>query len=140
MGMSLRATTGASANAGSGSMGGNVSVGAGSAGRAGLFTSQNVLTASGMADLNALLMANPASRPLAQTAMADVQRLQQLNGIELDRTYMTRQVEMHQMTLDTMDRLLAQGAVSADMRPILTAQRATVAMHLQMAQQLRAQL
>jgi len=130
MGMGLRASTMA--------MGGTMSAGSGSG--TGTFTSAMVLTPAGMTDLNAVLMANPASRPLAQTAMGDVQRLQQMSGMQLDQAYMTRQVEMHQYTLATMDRILAQNAVSADTRALMVTQRAAVAMHLQMAQQIRASM
>ncbi len=132
MGLGLRA--GASMAAGSEGMS------AGSGGGNGMFTSAMVLTPGGMADLNAVLMAHPTSRPVAETAMRDLQMLQQLNGAAFDRAYITRQAEMHQYTLDNLDRMLAQNAVSGELRAMLTTQRAAVAMHLQMAQQLRGQL
>lgn len=138
MGMGLRAGTRTMAGGEGMSAGGGASMGSGSGN--GMFTSAMVTTPSGMSDLNAVLMANPHSRPVAETAMRDMQMLQQLSGAAFDRAYMTRQAEMHQFTLDSLDRLLAQNAMSADMRAMLTTQRGAVAMHLQMAQQLRGQL
>ncbi|HEX9937178.1 MAG TPA: DUF4142 domain-containing protein [Longimicrobium sp.] len=137
MGMGLRAGTSMMAGGEGMSAGANVSARGGRGG--GMFTSAMVLTPAGMSDLNAVLMANPVSRPVAETAMRDLQMLQQLNGAAFDRAYITRQAEMHQYTLDSMDRLLAQ-PVSSDLRALLTTQRAAVAMHLQMAQQIRGQL
>jgi predicted outer membrane protein len=146
--------SGSSGSMGSGSTSGGGSMGSGSTGSAGIsgsgsegmgmgsgaFTSSMVMSPSGMSDLNAVLMANPFSRPVAQGAMTDLQALQQLNGAAFDRMYITRQVEMHQYALTNMDRMLAQNTLSPDVRAILTTQRASVAMHLQMAQQLRSQL
>ncbi|HEU4558107.1 MAG TPA: DUF4142 domain-containing protein [Longimicrobium sp.] len=142
MGLSLRAGTSMMAGSEGMSAGANVSAGSGSGGGGGgngMFSSAMVLSPGGMADLNAVLMANPNSRPVAETAMRDLQMLQQLNGAAFDRAYITRQAEMHQYTLENMDRLLAQ-PISGDLRTLLTTQRAAVAMHLQMAQQLRGQL
>jgi predicted outer membrane protein len=161
MGMGLRTSTSALAqiNGNGGSMGmaaggsmDNGSMGSGSSGSgsnatsagmgmgSGAFTSATVLSPSGMSDLNTVLLANPLSRPVAQGAMADLQALQQLEGAAFDRMYITRQVEMHQYALDNLDRMLAQNTLSPGVRGILTTQRASVAMHLQMAQQLRSQL
>jgi predicted outer membrane protein len=136
-------STSGSGSMGSGSTGGSGSMGNGSEGMgmgSGAFTSSMVMSPSGMSDLNAVLMANPFSRPVAQGAMTDLQALQQLNGAAFDRMYITRQVEMHQYALTNIDRMLAQNTLSPDVRAIMTTQRAAVAMHLQMAQQLRSQL
>ncbi|HEX8832289.1 MAG TPA: DUF4142 domain-containing protein [Longimicrobium sp.] len=148
-GLGLRASTRAVANMNGGSMGsGNASADA-SMGSAsgmrgmsgtGMFTSAMVLSPAGMSDLNAVLMANPASRPVAQGAMADIQRLQALSGRPFDQAYIRGQVEMHQYALSSVDHILAQNAVSSEMRGMLTTMRAAIAMHLQMAQQMHSQL
>ena len=138
MGMGLRTGTSMMAGGEGMSAGGNASMGSGSGN--GMFTSAMVTTPAGMTDLNAVLMANPHSRPVAEAGMRDMQMLQQLSGAAIDRAYINRQVELHQYALDSVDRLLAQNAVSGEMRAMLTTQRAAIAMHLQMAQQLRGQL
>jgi len=140
LGMELRASTGALARMGEDGAESGAMAGSGGIGGRGAFTSAMVLDPSGMAELNAVLVANRFSRPVARATMADLQTLRQLNGAAFDRMYATRQVEMHQSALDNLDRMLAQRTLSPDVRGILTSQRAAVAMHLQMGQQLRSGL
>jgi len=140
LGMELRASTGALARMSEDDAESGVMAGSGGIMGKGPFTSAMVLDPSGMAELNAVLMANRFSRPVARATMADLQALQQLSGAAFDRMYATRQVEMHQSALDNLDRMLAQRTLSPDVRGILTSQRAAVAMHLQMARQLRSRL
>ncbi|HSU14751.1 DUF4142 domain-containing protein [Longimicrobium sp.] len=119
---------------------GEVGAGSGSMDMTGAFTPSMVLSPMGMDELNGLLMQNPYSRPVAESAMADLAALRALSGAQFDRAYMDRQVAAHQYALSSLDRMLAQGGIGHVMTQTLTAQRAAVAMHLQMAQQIRAGL
>lgn len=109
-------------------------------GRGDAFMANVVTTPSGMTDLNTVLINNPASREMVRMSLADLQQLRQLSGMAFDRAYMDKQVMAHQNALNTIDALLARTDLSTDLRGILVTQRGAVAMHLQMAQQLRAQL
>lgn len=109
-------------------------------GRGEAFMADVVTTPSGMTDLNTVLINNPASREMVRMSLADLQQLQQLSGAAFDRAYMDKQVMGHQNALNTIDALLARTDLSNDLRAILATQRGAVATHLQMAQQLRAQL
>jgi predicted outer membrane protein len=122
---------------------GEVSTGSGSMGATdmtGAFTASMVLTPMGMQELNGLLMQNPYSRPTLEAGMADLQALQGMSGHEFDVGYMDRQVAAHQFALASLDRILAQGGMGRMITALLTQNRAAVAMHLQMAQQVRAGL
>jgi len=124
-------------NAGSGSAGMNMgsgSMGSGSAGGA------MMLTSDGMATLNGALLANSASRPVAQAAPAALQQLQGLSGAAFDRAYIDQQVAAHQYALQNMDRMIASGTLSPEVLGVVQAMRASVAGHLQTAMQLRAGL
>jgi predicted outer membrane protein len=118
-------------NVGSGSMGsGSMAYGSGVTG--------TVLTSAGFGALQTVLASNAASRPVMDAAPATLQFLQSLSGAAFDPGYLDQQIAAHQYTLDNMDRMLASGMLSPQVMAILRAQRATVASHLQMAQQLRA--
>jgi predicted outer membrane protein len=121
---------------------GEVGAGSGSMGMSGTgaFTASAVLSPMGMQELNGLLMQNPYSRPVAQSAMADLQALQGMSGRQFDMAYMDRQVAQHQFALTNIDRMLAQGGMGRMITALLQQNRAAVAMHLQMAQQIRAGL
>lgn len=122
---------------------GEVSAGSGSmdmSDMTGAFTASMVLTPMGMQELNALLMQNPYSRPVAEAGMADLQALQAMSGREFDVAYMDRQIAAHQFALGNLDRMLAQGGMGRMITALLQQNRAAVAMHLQMAQQVRAGL
>lgn len=109
-------------------------------GRGDAFMADVVTTPSGMTDLNTVLVNNPASREMVRMSLGDLQQLQQMSGMAFDRAYMDKQVMAHQNALNTIDTLLARTDLSNDLRAILVTQRGAVAMHLQMAQQLRGQL
>jgi putative membrane protein len=106
----------------------------------GAFTASTVLSPMGMDELNTLLLQNPYSRPVAQAAQADLAALSALSGPTFDRAYMDRQVAAHQYALNSLDQTLASASLSSQLRSLLTVQRAAVAQHLQMAQQIRAGL
>jgi len=152
MGRGLRASTVAMANAegqnvGSASVTADVStlqaVNGGTvqgSGRGDGFMADAVVTPAGMTELNTVLVNHPASREMVRMSMADLRHLEQMSGAAFDRAYMDKQVMAHQNALSTIDGLLARTDLGADLRAILVTQRAAVAMHLQMAQQLRASL
>lgn len=122
---------------------GEVSVGSGSMGSAdmtGAFTAAMVLTPMGMDELYGLLMQNPYSRPTLEAEMAELQALQGMSGHEFDLAYMDGQIAAHQSALATLDRILAEGGMGRMITALLTQDREVVAMHLQMAQQVRAGL
>ena len=103
---------------------------------------------------NAMLQ-NQYSRPVVQGHMQAMQMLRGLSGAAFDMAYMRRQVEAHQYTLTSLDRMMgamgmnvsaagsatmnhdmsASGGMSAHMHMDMQG-RAMVAAHLQMAQQL----
>jgi predicted outer membrane protein len=124
--MSGGATT--SGSVGSGSMNGGSMNGGGS---------MMMLTPDGMSALHSTLMANPASRPVAEAAPAALQQLQGLSGAAFDRGYVDSQISAHQYALQNMDRMIASGALSPEVMGMMQTMRAAVADHLRMAQQLR---
>lgn len=63
-----------------------------------------------------------------------------LSGRALDEGYVDSQVAAHQDALDKIDYLLMPNATSSALQNELTTIRATVAMHLEMAQALQTQL
>lgn len=117
-----------------------------------------------MTRMREMLMANPASRPVVENHMQAMTSMRQLRGAAFDRMYMERQAVMHRYTLEQMDRMMmsmgmtppaagasgdmagmdhsAQGAAGmrmrghSDMMALHMKERAAVAMHLQMAQQM----
>jgi predicted outer membrane protein len=117
-----------------GTAGAGMNVGSGSAGNG------YMLSNARMTALQTVLMANPASRPVIESAPAQLQFLQSLSGAAFDAGYIDQQIAAHQYTLQNMDQMIASGLLSAPVLAIVRAQRATVAGHLQMAQQIRAGL
>jgi putative membrane protein len=73
---------------------------------------------------------------LRDQSEATIAQLLTLSGDELERAYLDAQVTMHQQALQLMDAMIA-GVDSAPLTAELTQQRASVAAHLQTAQQLR---
>ncbi len=92
--------------------------------------------------MHAMLMAHPVSQPVMAGGMRSMQSLSLLSGAAFDRAYMDHQVSMHRYTLEQMDRMMADPATapSGELAMVLRAQRASVAAHLQRAQQIRASL
>jgi predicted outer membrane protein len=111
------------------------SVGSGSAGGG---MTMMMMTPEGMSSLQSALLANPASRPVAQAAPAALAQLQSLSGAAFDRGYVDAQVGAHQYALQNMDRMIASGTLSPEVLSVMQAMRASVAAHLQAAMQLRA--
>lgn len=99
-----------------------------------------MLTAAGMTDLHEELMENPASRPVAEASMRDMQALSGLSGAAFDRAYIGSQIDAHTYALQNLDRMIAQGAVSPEVLGVLQAMRASVAAHLELAQQIQTRL
>jgi putative membrane protein len=62
------------------------------------------------------------------------------NGTAFDKDYVDTQVKEHQALLDSLDQKLLPNAQDADVKAFLTDVRATVAMHLQHAQNLQNKL
>jgi predicted outer membrane protein len=107
-----------------------------------------------MARMRAILMENPHSRPVMEAHMQNMQRMQGMSGMAFDRAYMQNQVAMHRYALEGMDRMMpsmgmtpdgaaASGTMEAgmhgggnDMMSMMKNQRAMIASHLQMAQQM----
>lgn len=82
-------------------------------------------------------MQNDLSQQLAANAAQTVQSLSAYSqGAALDRTYMQAQLAMHQYTLNSLDNVLIPSARSDQLRMALQQIRATVADHLQKAQQI----
>jgi hypothetical protein len=88
-------------------------------------------------DVTAALMANPSSRPLVVDHQQAMARLQGMQGAAFDRAFVERQVMAHRSALANIDTLLPhvrEHGSSASAR-MLENFRASVAAHLQMAQQ-----
>lgn len=123
----------------SGGMNGDMTMpaaGSGSMGASGAW----YLTSAGNSALMNALLANPISRPVAEAAPGQLQQLASLSGAQFDRGYMDAQVSAHQYALQNLDRMLQTGGMSPEMTATMRNVRATVASHLQMAQQLRSQM
>lgn len=99
-----------------------------------------VLTPAGTAALRTTLVANPASRPLAEAAARDLERLRGLSGAQFDMAYIDAQVAAHRYALENLDATLAAGAVGPEMMGMVQATRAMIASHLETAEAIRARL
>ncbi|HEX6938486.1 MAG TPA: DUF4142 domain-containing protein [Longimicrobiales bacterium] len=87
----------------------------------------------------------PAARgPLPHQLMTNSQRtmqtLQQLEGMQFDRTYIQNQVAVHQWLLNTLDNALIPSAHDNRLEDDLKDARETVAAHLQHARQIQSSL
>jgi putative membrane protein len=71
---------------------------------------------------------------------AIVAQLQMLSGAAFDTAYVTAQVTVHTRVLALIDDMLLPAAQAAEVKAELTTMRASVVMHLSVAQQLQAQL
>lgn len=79
---------------------------------------------------------NSTVMDLRSGSQRTVAALNQHTGASFDRAYMQAQVDMHQWLLTNLDSLLIPSARSADVRALLTDQRASVAVHLDRARQI----
>jgi putative membrane protein len=118
-----------------------------------------------MGRMRTMLMENPHSRPVMEAHMRAMQMMQGVSGMAFDRAYMQNQVAMHRYALENVDRMMAQmgmtsgGSMSAQggagmdggmsgnmdsgmkggmqgMMMMEKNNRAMIAAHLQMAQQI----
>lgn len=95
---------------------------------------------SGMspAEFSAMLRNDPTSRMLVDNHMQAMSVLQGLSGMTFDRSYIQRQIDAHQYALQQLDRFIPM--LHKNERRRMEDFRSTVAMHLQMAQQIQASL
>lgn len=110
-----------------------------------------------MTRMHAMLMENPHSRPVMEGHMQSMQRMQALSGTAFDQAYMQHQVTMHRYALENIDRMMTQmgmtpgggtataasssmqGGMRGGMEGMMMMERnnrAMVAAHLQMAEQM----
>ena len=86
------------------------------------------------------LTPSKASAELESGANDNTQMLKGASGADFDKGYVDTQVKEHQDVLDTIDQKLVPNAKNADLRTYLAEVRTKVAMHLQHAKDLQAQL
>jgi putative membrane protein len=81
--------------------------------------------------------ANPISMKLKKESDDVVMKLNKADAKDIDKDYIHSQVKVHKMVLETIDKKLLPSAQNAELRTLLTQTRGAVAMHLQMAEQLK---
>ncbi|HEU5479694.1 MAG TPA: DUF4142 domain-containing protein [Candidatus Tumulicola sp.] len=86
------------------------------------------------------LSPSKASSDLESGANDNTQMLKGASGADFDKSYVDTQVKEHQEVLDAIDQKLVPNAKNADLRTYLAEVRTKVAMHLQHAKDLQAQL
>jgi putative membrane protein len=86
--------------------------------------------------INAQMTDSDVSRQIEQELRANTDRLRNLQGAELDRQYVTMQVDEHRAALGHLDRFRAM-TDNADVRAHIEEMRTAVQAHLQHAQELR---
>lgn len=83
---------------------------------------------------------NTLSQQLMTTAEQTTQALQQMQGADFDRAYISNQVAIHEWLLRTLDEALIPGARDSDLERELRTEREWVAAHLEHARQVQASL
>ncbi|HEX6558671.1 MAG TPA: DUF4142 domain-containing protein [Longimicrobiales bacterium] len=83
---------------------------------------------------------NPTSQQLNSDAQSFTQQLSSKTGKDYDKSYIDHEATFHQQVLDALDNTLVPNAQNAELKALLTQVRATVAAHLQMAQDLQKKL
>jgi len=83
---------------------------------------------------------NSTSQQLNSDAQSFMQELSGKTGADYDKAYMDHEVAFHQQVLDALDKTLIPNTQNAELKDFLTQVRATVASHLQMAQQIQQKL
>lgn len=83
---------------------------------------------------------NDTTRILRDNSRLTVTNLATYSGTAYDRTYMQSQVDLHQWLLNALDTALIPSARTAELRTLLTTQRASVAAHLEQARAIRGRL
>lgn len=89
---------------------------------------------------NLKMAESPLQKTLETTAKESENKLKALKDKEFDTAYISEQVKMHQMTLDTIDSTLLPKANEATLKSELGKMRETVASHLDHAKKLEASL
>jgi len=83
---------------------------------------------------------NAVSQSLQSGAAQARAALEPLHGAAFDRAYMDREVAYHQAVLDAIDKVLIPTTENAELRKLLVDVRPAIAMHLELAKQIRSQL
>lgn len=83
---------------------------------------------------------NQVSMMLKKDSDEIMMKLNQASIQDFDKTYIDCQVKAHNMVLNTIDKKLLPNAQHAELKSFLTQTRSAVAMHLQMAEQLKASM
>jgi putative membrane protein len=86
------------------------------------------------------LSPSKASTDLESGANDNTQMLKGASGADFDKSYVDTQVKEHQEVLDTIDQKLVPNAKNSELRTYLAEVRTKVAMHLQHAKDLQAEL
>ena len=99
--------------------------------------------AQGQVDSLAVRLGTAATEQVPDTAAQALEQrrtaLQGMTGADFDREYMTMQVEMHQATLDMLNRA-ANATQNADLKSTLQTMIPAVQSHLDQARQIQGQL
>ena len=82
---------------------------------------------------------DPAQK-MVRTAEDNQGELRKLAGIEYDKAYIDREIDMHQDVLEAIDDDLLKNVQNAELRSYLESSRAVVASHLERAKALKDQL
>ena len=86
----------------------------------------------------------PADNKVSQSLLAGASTaragLDSLRGAAFDRAYIDREIAYHQAVLDAIDGLLVPTTSNADLKKLLVDVRPAIAVHLEHAKTLRAQL
>jgi putative membrane protein len=88
------------------------------------------------ADRNLTLAENAVAAELRTASETTVRNLGTYSGAAFDRTYMRQQIDIHNWVLDTIDRVLLVAARDRALREELQTMRASVAAHLQRANEI----
>lgn len=80
------------------------------------------------------------SETLASRGQKEVKALNAVDNDKFDTSYINAMVKGHQAALKLIDNKLLPNATNPQVKALLTSTRATVAEHLQMAQQIQSQL
>jgi putative membrane protein len=83
---------------------------------------------------------SPTSQSLETNVTTAITTLKAETPADFDKEYVDTQVKEHQDLLDMIDQKLMASATNADLKGYLTEVRATVAMHLQHAQELQKEM
>lgn len=83
---------------------------------------------------------NDTSASLQKGGDENLANLKKLKGAAFDKAYVDHEVTYHQAVLDALDKTLIPSAQNAQLKALLEKVRPAIAMHLEHAQHLQAQL